>query len=65
MWKSVAVAEFMVGTSGIGRVIADSKYSINIVRVFSYTLVLVILGILTEKVLDLIMKKGTRYALKS
>ena len=65
MWKSVAVAEFMVGTSGIGRVIADSKYSINIVRVFAYTLVLVVLGIVTEKALDFMIRKGNRYALKN
>jgi NitT/TauT family transport system permease protein len=65
MWKSVAVAEFMVGASGIGRAMSDAKYSINIERVFAYTLVLVVLGILTERLLDMIIKRGSRYALKS
>jgi NitT/TauT family transport system permease protein len=65
MWKSVAVAEFMVGTSGIGRAISDSKYSINIERVFAYTLILIILGILTEKLLDLLVRRGSRYAFKN
>jgi NitT/TauT family transport system permease protein len=35
------------------------------VRVFAYTLVLVVLGIVTEKALDFIIKKGNRYALKN
>lgn len=65
MWKSVAVAEFMVGTSGIGRAISDAKYSINIERVFAYTLILIVLGILTEKLLDLIVRRGYRYAFKN
>lgn len=65
MWKSVAVAEFMVGTSGIGRAIADSKYSIDITRVFAFTLVLVLLGISTEKALDFLIRKGDRYAFKN
>jgi len=65
MWKSVAVAEFMVGASGIGRAMSDAKYSINIERVFAYTLVLVVLGILTERLLDMIIKRGSRYALKN
>ncbi|MBN2219258.1 MAG: ABC transporter permease [Kosmotogaceae bacterium] len=65
MWKSVAVAEFMVGASGIGRAMSDAKYSINIERVFAYTLILVVLGILTERLLDMIIKRGSRYALKN
>ncbi|HNU23313.1 MAG TPA: ABC transporter permease [Mesotoga sp.] len=65
MWKSVAVAEFMVGASGIGRAMSDAKYSINTTRVFAYTLILVILGILTEKLLDLLIGRSARYALKN
>ncbi|ACR80222.1 MULTISPECIES: ABC transporter permease [Kosmotoga] len=65
MWKSVAVAEFMVGTTGIGRKIFDAKSYLETTDVFAYTLVLVILGILSEKMLDQFAKRTFRYVDKS
>ncbi|MFW6120774.1 MAG: ABC transporter permease [Petrotogales bacterium] len=52
MWKTVAVAEFMVGISGLGRMISDSKYALNTTDVFAITVLLVILGIISEKMFD-------------
>ena len=52
MWKSVAVAEFMVGASGIGREIFDAKYMIETVDVFAWTILLILLGIISEKIFD-------------
>ncbi len=52
MWKTVAVAEFMVGISGLGRMISDSKYALNTTDVFAITVLLVILGIISEKLFD-------------
>jgi len=60
MWKSVAVAEFMVGTTGLGRGIADAKASVDTQAVFAYTILLVLLGIISEKVLDILSKRVGR-----
>lgn len=65
MWKSVAIAEFMVGTSGIGRKISDSKYSLETTDVFAFTILLVILGIISEKILDFATKEAGKYAVKA
>lgn len=65
MWKSVAIAEFMVGTSGIGRKISDSKYSLETTDVFAFTILLVILGIISEKILDLATKEAGKYVVKA
>ncbi|OAA31333.1 ABC transporter permease [Kosmotoga arenicorallina S304] len=62
MWKSVAVAEFMVGATGIGRKIADAKYFLDTSSVFAYTLVLVFLGLVSETVFNVISKKVFNYA---
>ncbi|MDK2951229.1 MAG: NitT/TauT family transport system permease protein [Kosmotogales bacterium] len=60
MWKSVAVAEFMVGSTGIGREIYDAKYMIETVDVFAWTILLIILGILSEKIFDQFSSKVWR-----
>ncbi len=62
MWKSVAVAEFMVGTTGLGRGIADAKFAVDTPSVFAYTILLVVLGIISERVLDVLTKRVGRLA---
>ncbi|MFO7881033.1 MAG: ABC transporter permease [Kosmotogaceae bacterium] len=57
MWKTVAVAEFMVGISGLGRMISDSKYALNTTDVFAITVLLVILGIISEKIFDKLSRR--------
>jgi len=57
LWKSVAVAEFMAGSSGIGVEIAWAKSKLETVDVFAYTTILVIFGILSEVFLRLMEKR--------
>jgi len=61
MWKSVAVAEFMVGVTGIGRKIADAKYFLDTKNVFAYTIVLVFLGLASEIIFNAVSKKVFNY----
>lgn len=57
LWKSIAVAEFMAGSSGIGVEIAWAKSRLETVDVFAYTMILVVLGILSEVFLRSVEKK--------
>jgi len=57
LWKSVAVAEFMAGSRGIGVEIAWAKSKLETVDVFAYTVLLVLLGIASEVFLRSIERK--------
>ena len=58
---AVAVAEFMVGVTGIGRKIADAKYFLDTKNVFAYTIVLVFLGLASEIIFNAVSKKVFNY----
>jgi len=57
MWKTVAVAEFMVGISGLGRMISDAKYALDTTDVFAFTVILIILGIVSEIIFDKLSRR--------
>jgi NitT/TauT family transport system permease protein len=62
MWKVAIVAEYMAGDSGLGINISWAKFYLDTPRVFAFTAVAVISGLLLEyifdKIIALLSKKG-------
>lgn len=48
-WKVILVAEYLAGDRGLGVNILSARYEVNAVKVYAYTLLAVILGIITER----------------
>lgn len=51
LWKSVVVGEFLAGSQGIGYSMSFAKSSLNTEKVFAYTIFLIFMGIIYEKVI--------------
>ncbi|WGS65626.1 ATP-binding cassette domain-containing protein [Marinitoga aeolica] len=60
LWKSVVVGEFLAGDRGLGVSLSFSKIALNTDRVFAYTILLAILGMISEKMLKGISSKNLR-----
>jgi NitT/TauT family transport system permease protein len=56
MWKSVVVGEFLAGDRGLGVSLSFSKIALNTDRVYAYTILLAIFGMITEKIIKEISK---------
>jgi len=52
-WKVILVAEYLCGSSGLGVDILSARYYVNIPRVYALTLLAVILGLITERLIKL------------
>lgn len=50
-WKVILVAEYLAGDSGLGVMILSARYEVNAVKLYAITLLAVILGITTERML--------------
>ena len=51
LWKATVVGEFLGGSRGLGYALSMSKISLNTNEVFAYTLFLIIVGIIFEKLI--------------
>uniref|UniRef100_A0A7C4W3Z3 ABC transporter permease subunit n=1 Tax=Fervidobacterium thailandense TaxID=1008305 RepID=A0A7C4W3Z3_9BACT len=60
VWKVVVVAEYMCGDRGIGVMIAWARQSVAVDKVYAYTAVTVVMGLIVENVVN----KYTRTLLK-
>lgn len=56
-WKAVAMAEFLSAQRGIGAGMAVSRINLEIPQVFAWTLLLVLLGLLTDHGLRLVNQR--------
>ncbi|MGE5422196.1 MAG: ABC transporter permease [Ignavibacteriales bacterium] len=56
-WKVILVAEYLCGSSGLGVEILSARYDVNIARVYALTLLAVILGIITERLVKALLGK--------
>ncbi|SHE59397.1 NitT/TauT family transport system permease protein [Marinitoga hydrogenitolerans DSM 16785] len=56
LWKSIVVGEFLAGDKGLGVSLSFSKIALNTDRVFAYTILLAIFGMLSEKFLKKLSK---------
>lgn len=54
-WKVILVTEYLCGNSGLGVKILSSRYAVDSTGVYAYTLLAVILGIVTERLVKLAM----------
>lgn len=52
-WKVILVAEYLCGNSGLGVEILSARYYVNIPKVYALTLLAVILGLITERLIKL------------
>ncbi|ODN30513.1 ABC transporter permease [Fervidobacterium thailandense] len=52
VWKVVVVAEYMCGDRGIGVMIAWARQSVAVDRVYAYTAITVIVGLVAENILN-------------
>lgn len=52
-WKVILVAEYLCGNSGLGVEILSARYYVNIPRVYALTLLAVVLGLITERLIKL------------
>lgn len=50
-WKVVLVAEYLSGNSGLGVKILSARYVFDPVKVWAYTLIAVLLGLITERII--------------
>jgi NitT/TauT family transport system permease protein len=60
VWKVVLVAEYLVGKSGLGVEIINARYSVDISKVWAITLIAVALGIISERIIKLWLKRVTK-----
>ena len=56
-WKAVAMAEFLSSQKGIGAGMAVSRINLETAEVFAYTLVLISLGLITDRGISYINKR--------
>lgn len=54
-WKVILVTEYLCGNSGLGVKILSARYAVDSTGVYAYTLLAVILGIITERLVKLAM----------
>lgn len=54
-WKVILVAEYLCGSSGLGVEILSARYDVNIPRVYALTLLAVLLGIITERIVKALL----------
>ena len=52
-WKVILVAEYLCGNSGLGVEILSARYYVDIPKVYALTLLAVILGLITERLIKL------------
>ncbi|WP_175420240.1 ATP-binding cassette domain-containing protein [Marinitoga sp. 1154] len=64
MWKSVVIGEFLAGDKGLGVSLAFSKIALNTDRVFAYTILLSIFGLISEKLIKLLSKRKRKKIVK-
>lgn len=60
LWKSVVVGEFLAGNKGLGVSLSFSKIALNTERVFAYTILLALFGMISEKILKGVSSKSIR-----
>lgn len=58
MWKVAIVAEYVAGDSGMGIQISDAKFYLETPKVFAFTMVAVLCGLLLEYLFDLFISKS-------
>lgn len=54
-WKVILVAEYLCGNSGLGVEILAARYDINIPRLYALTLLAVVLGMITERLIKYLL----------
>lgn len=59
-WKVILVAEYLAGDRGLGVSILSARYEVNAVKVYAYTLLAVILGIVTERSVKALLGRVSR-----
>jgi len=59
VWKVVLVAEYLVGKRGLGVEILNARYSVDISRVWAITLIAILLGIISERIIKLFLRRLT------
>lgn len=59
-WKVILVAEYLAGDQGLGVSILSARYEINAVKVYAFTLLAVILGIMTERGVKLLLGRVSK-----
>ncbi len=59
-WKVILVAEYLCGNSGLGVEILSARYDVNIPKLYALTLLAVILGIITERLIKLGLGRMSR-----
>ncbi len=57
-WKVILVTEYLCGNNGLGVKILAARYAVDSTGVYAYTLLAVILGIITERLVKLIMGRA-------
>ncbi len=56
-WKVILVTEYLCGDSGLGVLILEARYQVDIVEVYAITLFAVILGLLTERFFKSVLRR--------
>lgn len=59
-WKVILVAEYLAGDSGLGRKIYDARYFVAIADMWALTLIAVILGLLTERLIKIGLRRASK-----
>jgi NitT/TauT family transport system permease protein len=59
-WKVILVAEYLAGNSGLGRKIYDARYFVAVADMWALTLIAVILGLLTERLIKIGLRRASK-----
>jgi len=57
VWKVVVVAEYMCGDKGIGVLIAWARQSVAVEKVYAYTAIIILIGLIVENILNHFVRK--------
>ncbi|MDO7787687.1 ABC transporter permease [Desulforamulus aquiferis] len=60
-WKAVAMAEFLSAQRGIGAGMATARINLETPEVFAWTLLLVLMGLITDRALYIVNRRLTRW----
>lgn len=60
-FKVMIMAEFIAGMNGLGYKLVEKKASFNMDEVLAYILVIVIAGVISQKILEFLVKKVKRW----
>jgi NitT/TauT family transport system permease protein len=57
VWKVILVAEYLCGNSGLGERISGARYAVDVPGVWALTIIAVILGLVTERLIKLSLRR--------